>query len=175
MRHLLGTLVRVAATRRDGVLLRRPSMKEVVTINDKAILVGVDIPCELKGHMVGRKLRKHAGLTCKSCVHTHRRAMLLYHSMPYTAMGMTMPHVMMRRFCQGQGHRGEQGVKAATLIVTGDPHPCSWNCPQLQSHASATVVRAVPSVCWAPPVRCPPMRIARLSSYRIPTMRAIGI
>ena len=132
-------------------------------INDKAILVGVDgSHASYKATWWAANYAKHAGLTLQIvCAYSLPSYAAVSFDATYTAMGDdNAAHSDAQEILsKAKAIADEQGVEAATLIVTGDP-------------ASVTVARAVwPSVCWAPRLRrCRHMHTARLWWFRTPMM-----
>ena len=135
-------------------------------INEKAILVGVDgSHASYKATWWAANFAKHAGLTLQIvCAYSLPSYAAVSFDATYTAMGDdNAAHSDAQEILsKAKAIADEQGVEAATLIVTGDPA------------SSAIAARADwPSACSAPPARrCPRTRTARSSSCPIPTTTA---
>ena len=125
-------------------------------INDKAILVGVDgSHASYKATWWAANYAKHAGLTLQIvCAYSLPSYAAVSFDATYTAMGDdNAAHSDAQEILsKAKAIADEQGVEAATLIVTGDP-------------ASVFV--------WAPPApACRRTRTARSWWCRIPMMKA---
>lgn len=101
-------------------------------INDKAILVGVDgSHASYKATWWAANYAKHAGLTLQIvCAYSLPSYAAVSFDATYTAMGDdNAAHSDAQEILsKAKAIADEQGVEAATLIVTGDPHRCSSNC-----------------------------------------------
>ena len=101
------------------------SRKEVVMINDKAILVGVDgSNASYKATWWAANYAKHAGLTLQIvCAYSLPSYAAVSFDATYTAMGDdNAAHADAQEILsKAKAIADEQGVEAATLIVTGDP------------------------------------------------------
>lgn len=148
-------------------------------INEKAILVGVDgSHASYKATWWAANFAKHAGLTLQIvCAYSLPSYAAVSFDATYTAMGDdNAAHSDAQEILsKAKAIADEQGVEAATLIVTGDPASVSSSCRATTiSSSSAIAARADwPSACSAPPARrCPRTRTARSSSCPIPTTTA---
>ena len=137
-------------------------------INEKAILVGVDgSHASYKATWWAANFAKHAGLTLQIvCAYSLPSYAAVSFDATYTAMGDdNAAHSDAQEILsKAKAIADEQGVEAATLIVTATTI----------SSSSAIAARADwPSACSAPPARrCPRTRTARSSSCPIPTTTA---
>jgi len=99
--------------------------REVVMINDKAILVGVDgSHASYKATWWAANYAKHAGLTLQIvCAYSLPSYAAVSFDATYTAMGDdNAAHSDAQEILsKAKAIADEQGVEAATLIVTGDP------------------------------------------------------
>lgn len=148
-------------------------------INEKAILVGVDgSHASYKATWWAANFAKHAGLTLQIvCAYSLPSYAAVSFDATYTAMGDdNAAHSDAQEILsKAKAIADEQGVEAATLIVTGDPASVfvelsrNYNLIVIGNAARADW----PSACSAPPARrCPRTRTARSSSCPIPTTTA---
>lgn len=146
-------------------------------INDKAILVGVDgSHASYKATWWAANYAKHAGLTLQIvCAYSLPSYAAVSFDATYTAMGDdNAAHSDAQEILsKAKAIADEQGVEAATLIVTGDPASVFV---ELSRNYNLIVIGnrgkgGLPSACWAlRPHRCRHMLTARLWWCRTPMM-----